>query len=51
MTLLQQQLFRIKDGFNVTSQIERRIVITTVAQVITAIAVEILRRYDFDMIS
>ena len=43
--------YRIKDGFNVTSQIERRIVITTVAQVITAIAVEILRRYDFDMIS
>ena len=43
--------YRIKDGFNVTSQTERRIVSTTIAQVITAIAVEIWRRYDFDMIS
>ena len=34
--------YRIKDGFNiVTSQTERRIVSTTVAQVITVIAVEI----------
>ena len=33
--------YRIKDGFNVaTSQIERRIVSTTVAQVITVIVVE-----------
>ena len=43
MVLLQQQLqyYRIKDGFNfVTSQTERRIDSTTVAYVITVIAVE-----------
>ena len=34
--------YRIKDGYNIaTSQTERRIVSTTVAQVITVIAVEI----------
>ena len=44
--------YRMKDGFNIfTSQTERRIVSTTVAQVITVIAVEIWRRYNFDMIS
>ena len=44
--------YRIKDGFNiVTFQTERRIVSTTVAQVITVITVEIWRWCNFDMIS
>ena len=54
MALLQQQsqYYWIKDWFNtVTSQRERRIVSTTVAQVITVIAVETWRWYDFDMMS
>ena len=54
MVLLQQQLqyYRIKDEFNfVTSQTEKRIDSTTVAHVITVIAVETWSRYDFDMMS
>ena len=52
MALLQQQLQYYRDWSNtVTSQRERRIVSTTVAQVITVIAVETWRWYDFDMMS
>ena len=42
--------YRIKHGFNVvTSHTERRIVSTTVTEVITVMAVETWRRYDFDI--
>ena len=45
--------YRIKDGINVwyTSQTERRIVSTTVAQVITVITVETWCRCGYDMTS
>ena len=45
--------YRIKDGINVwyTSQTERRIVSTTVAQVITVITVETWSRCGYDMTS